>query len=243
MSVRRADDDKAAVRREVRGIDGWLSDREGDLLYDLAHGCTGRGVIVEIGSWKGRSTIWLARGSRAGRRVRVCAVDPHTGSAEHQRPGLYVSTLDEFRRNVAAAGVDDIVVPVVATSEEAARIMTGPVELVFIDGAHEYEAAKLDVLTWLPRLVDGGIMALHDTIGWDGPRRVAEEFLFRANTFRRVRLVDSITFAQKTTRVTVADRLRSRFLLAVKRLVETTRLLPVPKPLRTFGKRIVRSVQ
>jgi predicted O-methyltransferase YrrM len=69
--------DFAPVKELIKDVPGWLSDEEGEALYDLARECTGRGVIVEIGSWKGKSTICLGLGSRAGSSVRIFAVDPH----------------------------------------------------------------------------------------------------------------------------------------------------------------------
>ncbi len=69
---------KEEVQKLAAPIKGWLKDKEGQLLYDLAKNCTGKGVIVEIGSWKGKSTTWLAHGSKEGNKVRVYAIDPHT---------------------------------------------------------------------------------------------------------------------------------------------------------------------
>jgi hypothetical protein len=58
------------IKKLVFKINGWLTDKEGELLYNLAKNCTGKGVIVEIGSWKGKSTIWLGKGSKAGKKLR-----------------------------------------------------------------------------------------------------------------------------------------------------------------------------
>src|SRR5436305_15309889 len=65
------------VKPLIADVPGWLTDEEGEALYDLARACTGRGMIVEIGSWKGKSTICLGLGSRAGASVPAYAVDPH----------------------------------------------------------------------------------------------------------------------------------------------------------------------
>jgi len=181
------------IREIVARVDGWLSDIEGEFLYSVAKNCKGKGVIVEIGSWKGKSTIWLAKGSKAGNEVKVYAIDPHTGG-----PDLGPAwTLEDFEKNIKMAEVDDIVIPIVKTSEEAAETFEQPVEFVFIDGAHEYELVKLDFLLWFPKLIEGGIIALHNTTDWPGPKKVAEEFLHKSVNFRNVGLVDSITFAQK----------------------------------------------
>src|SRR5688500_180349 len=86
------------VQRLAEKVHGWLTADEGDLLFRLARNVTARmGVIVEIGSWKGKSTIFLARGSLAGSRVRVYAVDPHTGSEVHRQMWGRVATFPEFQ--------------------------------------------------------------------------------------------------------------------------------------------------
>ena len=93
-----------AIERTVAGIGGWLTPKEGRLLYDLARRCTGRGVIVEIGSWKGKSTIWLANGSRRGAGVKVYAIDPHTAESDNLATQSPVPTFPEFSANVSAPG-------------------------------------------------------------------------------------------------------------------------------------------
>jgi len=70
--------DASELRRVLADVPGWLGDEEALALYELARGCTGRGAIVELGSWRGRSTICLALGSKDGSGVPVIAVDRHT---------------------------------------------------------------------------------------------------------------------------------------------------------------------
>lgn len=236
--------EKARIRRCVAGIDGWLTDVEGELLFDMARACTGRGAIVEIGSWKGRSTIWLAAGSRAGCGVPVYAIDPHTGSSEHHKPGELVATFADFQRNIAAAGVADLVMPVVKRSAEATADVPGPVELVFVDGEHGYDAVRVDFETWFPRLVEGSVMAFHDTIGdWDGPRRFADKHVYRSTAFRRVGLTGSITYGTKTARAGFVDRAHSRWVLALKQTSEAARRLGLPRVVRVVGVRVLRGLQ
>ncbi|GAH71940.1 unnamed protein product [marine sediment metagenome] len=182
------------IKEMVERVDGWLSDKEGVLLYNLARSCKGRGVIVEIGSWHGKSTIWLGKGSQAGSQLKVYAIDPHIGVFEHRKIYGEAGTFPGFMRNIKKAKVDDVVIPIVKTSEEAARNFTEPVELVFIDGVHEYKFVSLDFELWFPKLVSGGIIAFHDAIGFPGPRRVVTENLHR---FTDIGYVDEIAFAQK----------------------------------------------
>jgi hypothetical protein len=90
-----------------------------------------------------------------------------------------------------------VIIPIVKTSEDAAKKFNEPIELIFIDGAHDYELVKLDFELWFPKVIYGGIMAFHDTTGWPGPRKVVKEFIYKSKYFKDIRMVDSITFAKK----------------------------------------------
>ena len=90
--------------------------------------------------------------------------------------------------------------------------------LLFIDGDHSYSAARLDYELWSPKLVDGGYIALHDTIRWEGPRRVVEKFLFRSGQFRGIHLTDSMTWACKVPTLSLVQRSANRVGLGRRRL-------------------------
>ncbi len=222
------------IRNTVNRIEGWLTDKEGLLLFNLAKRCKGRGIIVEIGSWKGKSTVWLAEGSKAGNNLKVYAIDPHTGCSHHGK----VWTFDEFKKNIETAEVDDLIVPIVKTSEEAANYFNEPVEFIFIDGAHEYELVKLDFMLWYPKVVNGGVMAFHDTIMWRGPKKVVDKFVYRSRHFKNVSFVDSITFAQKVTHNSLMDCLRNRTVLFKKNLYGIG--LRLPRSVRIMAKKFIR---
>ncbi len=205
-----SEQERASLTEAVAGVEGWLSDAEAEALYLLAKRLRLPGVIVEIGSWKGRSTVCLAKGSLAGRGAPVYAVDPHTGSPEHHRWFGEVRTLDVFRANVAKAGVERIVNPMVQTSAAAARSFSQPVALLFVDGPHEYEAVRQDYDAWFDKVAEGGVMAFHDTAYWNGPGRLMRERVFGSRRFRRAGWVDSITFAEKVASNTLAERAADR---------------------------------
>lgn len=140
----------------VRNVDGWLSEGEAKYLYALARFGPGQGAVVEIGSWKGKSTIVLASGSAAADRETVYAIDPHKGGPDQESIGLTgVDTEAEFRRNIKSAGVDSRVVPMVTHSTEAAKNWDQPVRLLWIDGDHSYDAVKNDFLSWEPFVIVG----------------------------------------------------------------------------------------
>jgi predicted O-methyltransferase YrrM len=225
------------LRKLLDELPGWLTHEEGETLYRLAKACTGRGVIVEIGSWRGKSTTCLGLGSKAGNHVPVYALDPH---AEH--------TFADFRRNIEAAGISDLVRPVPGRSQELAAGFEEPIELLFIDGAHQYELVREDFDRWVPKVVEGGVVAMHDTTWFEGPKRVADELIFKSRRFKDARYVFSSTsVATKVAENTAADRLRNRFGLLVKRSVELTRRVAdkdrLPGPLQRLGRRLLRGIQ
>ncbi|MFH1862003.1 MAG: class I SAM-dependent methyltransferase [bacterium] len=234
------------VKELTAAVEGWLTEPEGELLFRLASQCTGRGVIVEIGSWKGKSTIWLAMGlenSAAAKQTKIFAIDPHSGSSEHQEMYGEVRTFEEFKANIANAQINHLIVPLVKASEQAADEMDQAVELVFIDGAHEYEFVKLDFELWFPKVIDGGIMAFHDTTLWPGPKRVVRDLVFKSRRFRRSGFIHSITFAQKVERNSLFDCIRNRYILFLKNTNELVGKLHIPKLIRTIGRRILRFIQ
>jgi len=231
------------VRKLADQVEGWLTDKEGELLYNLARNCTGRGVIIEIGSWKGKSTVWLGQGSERGKQVKIYAVDPHTGSSEHRAMYGEVWTFEEFKKNIQKAQVDHLVVPLVKTSQEAARGFNQPVELIFIDGAHEYDFVKLDFDLWFPKLIEGGFIAFHDSILGPGVKKVVKEKVFKSKDFRKIGLADYITYAQKVRENTAGDRLRNKFILLLRNMYEFAAKLQLPKPIRKAGKRVLRFIQ
>ena len=185
------------ARQRACDVEGWLSDAQGRALFDAAAAATGGGVIVEIGSWKGRSTTWLASGARlAGQRVY--AIDPPRASREDPA----VETLNDFLDNLARNGLADVVEPIVMTSEQAAAHIAGPIELLFIDGDHSYEAVRRDAELWLPRLMDGGTVMFHDaaTAAYTGPRRIVRRMVCRNPRFHDIARVGSMLVARRTAR-------------------------------------------
>jgi predicted O-methyltransferase YrrM len=227
----------AELRKRLDELPGWLSAEEGETLYRLARSCTGRGVIVEIGSWRGKSTTCLGLGSKAGNRVPVFAVDPHS---EH--------TFGDFSRNMEEAGLTDLVTPVPGRSQELAEDFDHPIELLFIDGAHQYELVNEDFDRWVPKVVEGGVVAMHDTTWFPGPKRVADERIFKSDRFKDARYVfSSTTVATKVAQNTPVDRMRNRFGLLVKHSVELTRRIAekdrIPEPLQRAGRRVLRRIQ
>lgn len=206
------------VKEQASSVNGFLTDLEGELLYRLATTCPKEYAIVEIGSWQGRSTVWLGKGSNRGHGATVYAVDPHTGSLEHQKEGKKVWTFDAFKENIRRCGVEDVVHPLVMTSQEAARQFDRPIGLLFIDGLHDYESVKADLESWFPHLAEGARVAFHDSVGgaWMGPTEVVDEFILASPYFKNVGFIHGITYGTKVHHTNYLDRLKNRLTLLVK---------------------------
>jgi predicted O-methyltransferase YrrM len=227
------------VKPLIADVPGWLTDEEGEALYDLARRCTGRGAIVEIGSWKGKSTICLGLGARAGHADRIFAIDPH---ADYR--------FGDFKTNVERAGIADLVTPIPSLSQAAADGFDEPIELLFVDGSHEYDLVLEDFEQWVPKVVEGGWVAFHDTTWTAGPRKVVGQAIYRSRGFDDVRfVVGSLTVGRKVGGNTLADRIRNRYVLGVKTafwlgstaLKKNRRLLP--DSVERMGRKVLRAIQ
>ena len=143
-------------------------------LYQLASDLPENATVVEIGSWMGASTCFLAAGLK-GSQAKIYAVDNFAGlstcgedSAWYQRGFKKLgtnSTLGFFKENFAALGFSERAEPVVSDSVAAARSLDrlkGTVDLIFMDGDHSYEGCRSDIEHWLPYVRKGGVMAFHD---------------------------------------------------------------------------------
>jgi MMP 1-O-methyltransferase len=197
----------ADVEEITRDVEGWFGPFEGRLLYRLASLADPAGYIVEIGSWHGKSTIWLAAGARAGRGARVVAIDPHAGT--HLRAERE-TTEHVMRANLARAGLEDQVDVVVDTSEHAVAGWSQPVSLLWIDGDHEYESVKRDLEQWHPFLLPDAAVALHDTFVWPGPERVVRELLIGEPGFTSFAHAETTTAARRCGRLTPRARVARR---------------------------------
>lgn len=190
---------------KFQAVFGYLAPLEGYALKLLAASDTPAGEIVEIGSFMGRSTCWLAAGVMDKKGVKVNAVDHFKGSPEHQagqpdecselvKKG---STLEIFKANIKAAALEPYVNPMVGTSEEMVRGWTRPIRLLFIDGDHSYEASKRDFKLWSPYVCNSGIIALHDISVFKGVTRFYRELMAGGHPYREIMKVKSLAIIKK----------------------------------------------
>ena len=164
------------VRAAALAAKGFMPPDEGDALHDAAVAAAQSvpgAPFVEIGTYAGRSTIWLGAAAREAGTV-LFTIDHHRGSEEnqagweHHDPTLvdpasgHMDTLPVFRRNLAEAGLEDVVVAVVGPSALVARHWSTPAAFLFIDGGHGVEPARADYEGWTPHVAAGGVLAIHD---------------------------------------------------------------------------------
>jgi predicted O-methyltransferase YrrM len=175
------------VMARLDGVEGWLSDDQARALYEEAKRCPAGGRIVEIGSFRGRSTIVLA--CAADPSVEIVAIDPHAGSdrGPQEISGFEAEAdLDHeaFAANLAAAGVSDRVRHVRAFSDAAHHEVADPIDFLYIDGAHRYGPARDDIRDWGARVADGGTLAIHDSFSSVGVTGAIVSELVPSKRFR-----------------------------------------------------------
>ncbi|CAD7841563.1 MAG: putative secreted protein [Olavius algarvensis Delta 4 endosymbiont] len=155
---------------------GFLDPAEGQRLYTVALEASRLGPCLEIGSYCGKSALYLGSACRQNGQV-LYSIDHHRGSEEQQpgeayfdpdlfddRRGL-IDTLPFLRRTLAQADLEETVVPLVCSSQVAAKSWATPLALVFIDGGHAFETAWQDYLCWSGHLQPGGYLLIHDIFG------------------------------------------------------------------------------
>jgi predicted O-methyltransferase YrrM len=159
------------------------------MLAAAAAGCPNDGEIVEIGSFRGLSTIVLATHAPEG--AAIVAIDPHAGNdrGPGELHGFTVeaaSDRDVFERNLVAAGVRHRVRHVGARSADAHDAVHGEIDVLYVDGAHRYAAARADLRDWGQRVTSGGTMLVHDAFSSVGVTAAIMRELVFGRRFRYV---------------------------------------------------------
>lgn len=154
-------------------VKGFLAPEEGADLAACAREAGRLGPVLEIGSYCGKSALYLGPAVREAGTV-LFTLDHHRGSEEHQKgeeyhdPDLFnaqlgaVETLPALRETLFRAGLEDCVIPVIGKSATVAAHWTTPLGMVFIDGGHSMDAALADYRGWSGRILPDGLLAIHD---------------------------------------------------------------------------------
>ncbi|HTW01413.1 MAG TPA: class I SAM-dependent methyltransferase [Streptosporangiaceae bacterium] len=191
---------------------GFMPVPEGMALYDTAAAYAGQGPVAEIGTYCGKSTIYLAAAAREAGQF-VITVDHHHGSEENQPGWEYhdtslvdpatgrLDTLPHFRSTLAAAGLEEHVIAIVGRSADVSGLWRTPLGMLFIDGGHTDAAAIADYEGWVPWLARGGALAIHDVFpdpadGGQPPYRIYLRAM-RSGAFKEVRVEGSLRVLER----------------------------------------------
>jgi len=204
----------AEMLRTAERAKGFMPPDEGLALYEAALACAPRSLIVEIGSYCGKSAVYLGTAARQAGGLLV-TVDHHRGSEENQsgwehhdpdvvdaRTGR-MDTLPFLRRTLEQAGLEEHVIAIVGESRAVASFWNTPIALLFIDGGHGEKPAQADYEHWAPHVAPGGRLAIHDVFpdpadGGQAPWHVYERAL-ASGRFREVRAVGSLRILERIT--------------------------------------------
>lgn len=162
----------------LNDVEGWLPLPDAEFLAEQASKSTGN--IVEIGSYRGRSTIALAYGleQSGGDDTSLYAIEPHAKSVGIHGGQFGPPDREAFFRNLLNAGLVQRVALVNLTSEQAVSAWSQDIGLLFIDGDHSYDAVAKDAWAWVPFLRSGALVIFDDARDpEDGPSRVIQELL------------------------------------------------------------------
>jgi MMP 1-O-methyltransferase len=192
---------------------GFMPSKEGLALFEAACQYGERGPICEIGTYCGKSAVYLGAAARHAGSV-VLTVDHHRGSEEiqpgwaHHDPTLMdlrfgkMDSLPAFRCTIAAAGLEDEVIAIVGRSEQVARLWSTPLAMLFIDGGHSDEPVTRDYEGWAPHVMEGGALVFHDIYpdpadGGQAPYRVYLRAL-ESGAFREMSVEGSLRVLERT---------------------------------------------
>jgi len=214
-------DDFKSISALASGVKGFLADDEGKALYEMALAAAKLGPCLEIGSFCGKSTVYLGSACKKNSST-LYTIDHHRGSEEQQPgqpyfdPELFdtregnINSLPLLRETLKKAGLEDNVVPMVTRSGVAARNWATRLGLVFIDGGHSYETALKDYQNWSPHLLPGGLLVFHDIYtdpakGGQAPWEVYKLALGSGN-YRELPMVNSLGSLSKLDTVVVEKK-------------------------------------
>ena len=193
-------------------IKGFIEHEEGEALYQYALEYSKTGDCLEVGSYCGKSAVYIGTAVKKNSRL-LYSIDHHRGSEEQQPDQEYydpdlindygdgINTLPFFIETLEKSELNETVIPIISSSEEAFKNLDGPFSMIFIDGGHSKEAAETDYRLWSSKLVNGGLLAIHDVFPNpdDGGRPPFEIYCLalESNNFEKIDLIGSLALLRK----------------------------------------------
>ena len=197
---------------DINKVKGFLDPKEGEALYNFAKQYTLNGSCLEIGSYCGKSAVYLGKAVKENDQ-KLYSIDHHKGSEEQQpgeeyfdpdlrnRDGDGIDTLPFFLETIEKSDLEGFVIPIVSTSEEAYEDLNINFDMVFIDGGHSEKAAQKDYDLWTQRINAGGLLAIHDVFPnpEDGGRPPYNIYIraLESGEFEELEIVQSLRLLKK----------------------------------------------
>lgn len=199
--------------KKFDSIKGFLAHEEGLLLYELTKKYCLKNFAVEIGSYCGKSACYIGQACKEN-KTYLMTIDHHRGSEEQQYGEEYfdpdeynydkeiVDTLPTLLKNIQKFRFEEVILPVVNSSELASKEIENNIDLVFIDGSHTFESARNDYMSWKNKIRIGGILAIHDVYdseveGGQAPKEIYEKAL--SENFKLLKRVNSLVALLRIT--------------------------------------------
>jgi predicted O-methyltransferase YrrM len=199
--------------KKFDSIKGFLAHEEGLLLYELTKKYCLKNFAVEIGSYCGKSACYIGQACKEN-KTYLMTIDHHRGSEEQQYGEEYfdpdeynydkeiVDTLPTLLKNIQKFRFEEVILPVVNSSELASKEIENNIDLVFIDGSHTFESARKDYVSWKNKIRIGGILAIHDIYdseveGGQAPKEIYEKAL--SENFKLLKRVNSLVALLRIT--------------------------------------------
>ena len=197
---------------DINKVKGFLDTLEGEALYSYAKKYTKEGDALEIGSYCGKSAVYIGSAVKENNQ-KLYSIDHHKGSEEQQpgeeffdadllnKEGNGIDTLPYFLNTINSSKLKKIVIPVISSSEEAYQDLKINFSMIFIDGGHSEEAAQNDYRLWSRRLNPGGLLAIHDVFPnpKDGGRPPYNIYLkaIKSGHFEEIEMIKSLSLLRK----------------------------------------------
>lgn len=197
---------------DINTVKGFLDPIEGESLYLYAKQYVRNDPCLEIGSYCGKSSVYLGSAVKENGQ-KLYSIDHHKGSEEQQPGEEYfdsdlinaegngIDTLPFFLETIEKSKLDNFVIPIVSTSEEAYQDFTLNFDMVFIDGGHSEKAAQKDYELWSQRINKGGLLAIHDVFpnpedGGRPPYNIYKRAL-ESGTFKKIEMIKTLGLLMK----------------------------------------------
>lgn len=197
---------------DINTVKGFLDPIEGEALYVYAKQYVRNDPCLEIGSYCGKSSVYLGSAVKENGQ-KLYSIDHHKGSEEQQPGEEYfdsdlinpegngIDTLPFFLETIEKSKLDNFVIPIVSTSEEAYQDFTLNFDMVFIDGGHSEKAAQKDYELWSQRITKGGLLAIHDVFpnpedGGRPPYNIYRRALESGN-FKKLEMIKTLGLLKK----------------------------------------------